>query len=411
MGLLDSPPLRPADLQRAAQREASYSSGTFDYIPVANPTDFAAVICTSEDRVGYVKRISISAIADTAGSCVILLQKSANGGGGTPTILPSAKHDVNDYSAGLALQTFGANRSSNGNGVSTNRPIIRSARLKIGTAAVPEDTLVWEFNTRESKGLMIRSLVEWYVLNLNAQTLPSNTKLAFDVEWSDAIVRRVILPGDSTRSNANFLFDTLGKYPRINSICNVRNHGSNGARLYDYRNNVNSPPYPISATVSALPQNYSQLRDKILLCYGLNDVRQGVDHTGSNITQSYLVSLLQSTVDYLKANCPKADIILQGPNPLTTDGNGSSFVILAGAWAGMSLPVAAQAITDLLYNTYEAMRGYTGVKDVIQIQDIPEFGRTCKTVAASGLHTDILHPNSAGQYLIANQIAPYILAD
>ena len=409
MSSIDSPaqvgvlsPLRSMQV-RVEGASQTYSSGVTAFTPVATPTDIAAITAQSYDRVVSVKRISISAIADAATSIEVLLQRSANGGGGTSAAQNTAKHDSGDNTATGSFIVYSANRSSGGNGVSSTRPIVRADRLRVGTAAAPSDPIVWDFATRGSKGLTLRTLVEWFVINLKGATMPAGLLMNIDVEWSEEQLQKVAMCGDSTTSNAITLFSFLGNQPRINSQRNVYNYGSNGFRLTDFLNNTNGVTYPLSNVITNMPDTFSPVEDKIVICYGINDVRTGAT------SQSQLIALLESTIASIKTSRPDIKIILWGPNSFTSDDPGSTgFVTSTGLFSGMTLAQAAQSATDILYNAYQSFSGDPRIYALVQKQDI--FGRTCVTNAASGLMTDILHPNARGQKLSGKQILPYLLA-
>lgn len=383
--------------------QQTFSSGVVNFTPAATPTDILALTTRAEDRVVHLKRVSISAIAATAGYLDVLIQRSANGGGGTSAAQVTAKHDGLDTSETGSLLAFSANRSSGGNGVSNTRPIIRSSRILVGTAAAPVAPVVFDFATRGGKGLEIRSLVEWVVVNLNGQTLPSGLLINADFEWTESRLQRVVMTGDSTTSNANFLFQYIYNQRAINSSRDVRNYGSNGFRLTDFLNNTNGVTYPLTAALNAIPEAYAPVRDKIVISYGINDVRTGAT------SEAQLTTLLESTIAAIVAARPDADIILWGPNSFTSDDPGNTgFVTSTGLFSGMTLAQAAQSATDILYYAYQSFSGDPRIYALVQKQDI--FGRTCVTNAASGLMTDILHPNARGQKLSGKQILPYLLA-
>lgn len=384
----------------------TYSSGILNFTPAATPTDICALWPQFEGRTIYLKRISVSGIATAAGALDILLQKSPNGGlPGSYTQQFPAYHDSNDALPTGGLITFGANRTSNGNGVSNSRPVVRAGRLMLGTSSAPAPALEWNFATRGSKGLALNNLIEWYVLNLNGQALPAGTQLSIDVEWTEEKKRRLIMAGDSTTSNASTLFTYLRNQHGIVSLNDLRNYGSNGYRLTDFLNNTNGVTYPLSAALSAMAENYDAVEPRLVICYGINDVRQGAT------SQAQLRTLLDSTITTAKATLPDLEITLWGPNSLTADDPGATgYVTTTGLFAGMTLAQAAQAATDILYNAYASFAGDPRVKAVVQKQDLPAFGRTVKTVAASGVMTDILHPNARGQKLAGAQILPYLRA-
>lgn len=408
MSLLSAPQqnglLSPLKAQRVSIDGISqtFSSGVAGFTPTAAATDIAAMTAGFEGRVISIKRISVSAVADAPGSLDLLLQRSPNGGGGISSAQYPARHDSLDSTPTGSLLVFSSNRTSLGNGVSNDRPVIRSAKLAIGTMSSPENPLVFDFGVRGGKGLMIRNLVEWVVLNLNGQAIPAGLKLNIDIEWTEERLQKIIMVGDSTTSNANFMHQYIRNQVGINSQRDVRNYGSNGFRLTDFINNTNGVTYPLSAAINAIPEQYSLFNDKIVICYGINDVRQG------GTSQSQLTALLDTAITTIKTALPDVEVILWGPNSLTSDDPGSTgYLTPTGIFNGMTLAQAAQSATDILYNSYQSFVGDPRVFAVLQKQDV--FGRVCKTVAASGLMNDILHPNARGQKLSGQQILPYLL--
>ncbi len=400
----------------------TYSAGYVGLTPAANPTDIAVLM--PQDYSGaaiFLRRVSISATADTAATVDVLLQRSPNGGGGTMVAMSRARHELSDALAWAAVQVYTANRSSNGNGISNERPVFRAGKLSIGTATTQAPALVWEFD--REKAPCIRNLIDYLVVNLNAQTLPANTKIDIDIEWHEENVPRVAFAGDSTFSNALDIFATLGRAGYVTSQATINNLGSNGYRLTDYLMHTNGVTYPQGGGAGVL--NYKP--DVLVIGYGINDVRTGAT------SQAQLISMIDAAI-YATLNgttsgatytsplgagtvftwpatiaaVPDCKIILWGPNSFTSDGNGSNFVeVGSGVHTGLTVPQAAQFDTDLLYNAYEAFRNDGRIHALVQRQDVT--GRTITTVAANGLMTDILHPNARGQVLLARQIKPFLV--
>ncbi len=398
-------------------------SGVVGFVPVANATDIAAFLATYYGRVGYVEKITISGTATSVGVLDVLLQRSPNGGGGTSAAQVNARLDLRDRAPTIGFYTYSANRSSGGNGIDNSRPLLAAGKLFLGTAAVPCTPLCFSFEG--PKRPAIRDLTEWIVLNLNGQPIPAGCSLDIYVEWSEEPLSPVQFAGDSTVSNATTLWEQLGNSGRLTSAANIANSGSNGARMLDALLNLNAINYPLVGPNGIL-QRLNAMPGALVLSYGLNDFRLGA------ATRNELISMLDAAIHatlngttvgavYVSplgagtsftwpttvvAN-PDARIILWGPNSLTTDGNASAFVTLTGRFAAMTLPQAAQTITDDLFAAYDAFAADPRVYRVVQKQDI--FGRTATTLAASGLMTDILHPNARGQILSARQIAPHLL--
>ena len=244
--------------------------------------------------------------------------------------------------------------------------------------------------------------------------------------------------GDSTTSNANFLFNELASTGALPALCNFNNSGSNGFRLEDALLNTNGIPFPMVGGNGILTR-LNGMPGALVLCYGINDMRTGAK------TRNELISMIDAAIHAtlngttsgatytstvgagatftwpatIVAN-PDCRIILWGPNSLTTDGNGGNFVTLTGRFAGLTVPQAAQVVTDDLYEAYEFFRNDPRIFRLVQKQDV--FGRTAVPLASSGLAaqaagwtrtaeplmTDILHPNARGQVLSARQIAPHV---
>jgi hypothetical protein len=352
----------------------------------------------------------------------VLVQRSINGGGGTSVAQPSARLDARDRAPTVALYTFTANRTSNGNGIDAQRPLLAATKLHLGTAAIPARPVTIRFEG--AKRPMLRDLTEWVVINLNGQAMPAGVSFDIFVEWSEEAMPPVQVAGDSTTSNATTLWEQLGNSGNVTALANVFNAGSNGYRLIDALLNTNGIPYPLVGPNGVL-NRLNGMPGVLVLSYGLNDLRQGA------VSRAELISMIDAAifatlngttagatyVSPLGAGtsftwpttipaCPDCRILLWSPNSLTTDGNGASLVTLTGRFAAMTLPQAAQAITDDLYLAYDAFAGDPRVWRVVHKQDV--FGRTATTLSASGLMTDILHPNARGQVLSARQLVPHL---
>lgn len=413
----------PLPVRSINRPRPTFRSGIVGFAPVATATDIAALLPTYYGRTGYVEQITISGTATAASVIDVLIQRSVEAGGGTSTSQPVAKLDMRDRSPTLSFYTFSANRTSNGNGVSTTRPMLAAAKLYLGTASVPGQPLTFRFDG--PKRPTLRDLSEWVVINLNGQVIPAGTLLDIHIEWSEEALPPAQMAGDSTTSNAVALFDQIGNSGTITSVLNISNSGSNGARLYDALLNLNGISYPLVGGNGILSR-LNAMPGILVLCYGLNDLRQGA------VTRAELISMIDAGI-YATLNGttsgasytspmgagttftwpatiianPDAKIILWGPNSLPVDGNGANYVTLTGRFASMTLPQAAQTITDDLYFAYDAFANDPRIFRLVQKQDL--FGRTSTTIAASGLMTDILHPNARGQLLSARQIIPTLL--
>lgn len=410
-------PVRPLPLSRP-----TYRSGTVGFVPPANPTDIANFFPTSYGRVGYVERITVSGTATSPAVIDVLVQRSVNGGGGTSAAQPSARLDARDRAPTVAFYTYSANRTSNGNGIDAQRPLIAAAKLHLGAGAQPGQPVTFRFDG--AKRPTLRDLTEWVVINLNGQTMPSGVSLNIMVEWSEEALPPVQIAGDSTTSNAIALWDQIGTSGELTALANIFNAGSNGYRLFDALMNLNGIPYPLVGPNGVLAR-LNGMPGVLVLCYGLNDLRQGA------VSRAELISMIDAAIHAtlngtvagatyasplgagtsftwpttVPAN-PDCRILLWSPNSLTSDGNAGNFVTLTGRFAGLTVAQAAQVITDDLRAAYDAFASDPRVWRVVHKQDV--FGRMPVSIAASGLMTDILHPNARGQVLSARQLVPHL---
>lgn len=413
----------PLPVRTLPRPRPTYRSGVVGFVPVAAATDIAALLPSYYGRVGYVEEITIQGTATAAAVLDVLIQRSVNGGGGTSAAQMVTRLDYRDRSSTHAFYTYSANRTAAGNGIDSTRPLLASGKLFLGTAAVPSRPLRFRFEG--PKRPTLRDLTEWLVINLNGQAIPAGTSLDIFIEWSEEALPPVQFSGDSTISNATALWEQLGNSGNLTAAANLFNAGSNGMRLYDALLNLNGILFPLVGGNGVLSR-LNAMPGVLVLGYGLNDLRQGAVTRGELISMidaaiyatlngttsgaSYTSPLGAGTTFVWPATIPAnpdCKIILWGPNSLTIDGNGSSFVTLTGRFAGMTLAQAAQAITDDLYEAYNAFRDDPRIFRVVQRQDL--FGRTSTTLTASGLMTDILHPNARGQVLLARQITPHVL--
>lgn len=410
----------PLPVELVQPRRPAFRSGVVGFVPPALATDILALSPQFYGRTIHVEQITICGTATAAAVIDVLVQRSANGGGGTSTTRPTAKVDARGiYSTGV-LSSYSVNRTSGGNGIDASRPLLAAEKLHLGTAAVPGNKVVIRFD--QARRPVIRELAEWIVVNLNGQTIPAGCSLDITVEWTEEAQVPVQFAGDSTTSNATRLFEELGQSGAIPAACNYNNSGSNGFRLEDALLNTGGIHYPLVGGNGIL-QRLGSIPGVLVLCFGLNDMRQGAK------TRAELVSMIDAAIHAtlngtvfgatytsplgagtsftwpatIAAN-PDARIVLWGPNSLTTDGNGASAVTLTGRFAsGYTVAQAAQQISDDLYEAYEVFRDDPRIFRLVQKQD--DYGRTCRTVAESGLMSDILHPNARGQVLSARQIA------
>lgn len=416
----------PLPVYQSLEGGCRYYAGVVGFTPVATATDIVAIAPQFYGRTTYIDRVTISGTATSASVIDVLLQRSSNGGGGTTTTAQSGYARLNDPAPTSNFYSFTANRSSGGNGISTTRHLIAPFKLYLGTASVPVAPTTITFTGKDRPTL--QDLGEWFVINLNGQTIPAGCSLNITVHWTERAIPQVLMAGDSTTSNATALFRTLSMAGELNHIGSVKNRGSNGAPLSGVLLNSGAPAYPWSGGTGIVSQMGSGVVGAVLVhSYGINDLRQGLTTreelislidasiyaalNGTTSGQTYTSTMGAGSTYTWTGTCignPDAKIILWGPNPLASDDPGATgWVSLSGRWAGMTTAQAAQAITDDLREAYAAFANDPRVFRLVQKQDV--LGITCKTVAVGGFMTDILHPNARGQTALARQIYPHIL--
>ncbi len=400
----------------------TYRSGVVGFVPSANPTDIATFLPTFYGRVAHIEQITISGTATNPTVIDVLVQRSVNGGGGTLAAQPSARLDARDRAPTVAFYTYSTNRTSNGNGIDAQRPLIAASKLHLGAGAQPGQPVTFRFEG--AKRPILRDLTEWVVINLNGQAMPPGASLNIMVEWSEEALPPVQIAGDSTTSNAIALWDQIGTSGELTALANIFNAGANGYRLFDALTNSNGIPYPLVGPNGVLAR-LNGMPGVLVLCYGLNDLRLGT------VSRAELISMIDAAIhatlngtvagttyvsslgagtsftwpSTVPAN-PDCRILLWSPNSLTSDGNAANLVTLTGRFAGLTVAQAAQIITDDLRNAYDAFASDPRVWRVVHKQDV--FGRESVSIAASGLMTDILHPNARGQVLSARQLVPHL---
>ena len=401
----------------ARREETIFRSAVAGFSPTAQATDFAALAPQFFGRSAFVRRVTISGTADSPAVLDILAQRSLSGGGGTFSTSPVGSESIADNYSAHRLYTYSTNRTSRGQGVSSERALLASGKLHLGTATVKSSALILDFHSRSGGGIALHDIEEWFVLNLNGQNIPAGCSLDVTVEWAESTVPSLFFVGDSTTSNAVHMFNRLVTERKLHNGARLANYGSNGYRLLDYLLGTGGIPWPVKQVNSRL----SGRSGVLVLCYGLNDMRQGalseaqlismIDATihatlnGTVQGQSYRSALGAGTTFDWPTNAdpaPDTKILLWGPNSLTSDGNASAAITLTGQWSGMTLPAAAQAMTDQIYRAYAAFENDPRIYAVVQKQDV--FGRKVQSLDSNGLMTDILHPAKRGQQLSADQI-------
>jgi hypothetical protein len=74
---------------------------------------------------------------------------------------------------------YTANPSALGTGA-----LIRAQKFNLGAAGAA-GSVVWDFSTRNSRGVVLRGATHQLVLNWGGAAVPAGTALDIDVEWSE----------------------------------------------------------------------------------------------------------------------------------------------------------------------------------------------------------------------------------
>lgn len=159
--------------------KATYSCGVVAFTPVATPTDIFTLV-GSATKVGRLLRIAISGFATSAISLDIqLIKRTTANSGGTSAQPTIAQYDSNDAAPTCVVNTYSANPTTG-----TSGGVVRAAKLNLGATGAA-GSIVWDFTTRNGKGLVLRGIAQLYALNWNGAAVPSGTLLDMDVEFTE----------------------------------------------------------------------------------------------------------------------------------------------------------------------------------------------------------------------------------
>ena len=157
----------------------TYSCGTGGFTPVATATDFLTIVGSASTTV-RVTRIAISGFATSAiTEEIFLIVRTTADSAGTKTSPTIAQHDQNDAAATAVVNLYSGNPTLGSSG-----GILRQAKLNCGATGAA-GTIVWDFTTRNSKGIVLRGIAQNLCLNYNGAAVPSGMSLAIDVEFSE----------------------------------------------------------------------------------------------------------------------------------------------------------------------------------------------------------------------------------
>jgi hypothetical protein len=159
--------------------KATYSCAVIGYTAYATPTDLLVLVGSASKTV-RVTRFTVSGTATSAISEDIqLIKRTAADTTGTSSQPSIAQHDSNDSAASAVVNLYSVIPGGLGTGVN-----VRSARLNLGATGAA-GTVVWDFTTRNSKGIVLRGVAQCVALNFNGAAWPSGGTLDIDVEWTE----------------------------------------------------------------------------------------------------------------------------------------------------------------------------------------------------------------------------------
>jgi hypothetical protein len=153
------------------------------FAPVATPTDII-VIQGSASKVLVVKLVKLTGAATAAGNMpALLIRRSTAGtlGSAVLTAVAAAKHDSGDAAAAATVSTVG---TANYGTLGTTAGNVGSGRVQMtalatGVAVVP---LIWDFGSREDKGIVLRGVLEHLCVNLAGAAVPSGGVIDYEIE-------------------------------------------------------------------------------------------------------------------------------------------------------------------------------------------------------------------------------------
>lgn len=193
-----------------------------------------------------------------------------------------------------------------------------------------------------------------------------NKKILF---WGDSTTAGPSPPWADIANKAGTNFGGAGQ--QLDGVV-LQNGGEIGATLTNAMNNTST--FNINWLLT-------QTFDLVVICFGINDVRQGA------VNAAGISTLLTSAVNQIHTSKPNANIVLWTPNSfLSTDPTSSGYVV----------PLAsAQTYTDALWNGYNNVVG-NWPTFVAHVDKQQIYGRTCQPT--SPLMQDIIHPDTNTGY-------------
>lgn len=159
--------------------KATYAGAVLGFTPAATPTDIFQVV-GSATKIVRVLRVSVSGIATAAATIDLqLIKRTAANTGGTTASVTINQYDSNDSAATALVNKYTANAGALGAGTT-----LRAQALNLGAAGAA-GTIVWDFSTRNGKGLVLRGIAQSLGMNWNAAAVPAGTVIDIDVEFTE----------------------------------------------------------------------------------------------------------------------------------------------------------------------------------------------------------------------------------
>ena len=154
--------------------------------PVATPTD-VIVIKGSATKTVWVKRIKITGAATAAGTMPILAVRRSDAGTVGSAVLTGITGAKCDSGHGTATATVSTVGTANYTTVGTTAGNVASGRLQMTALAtgVAANAVVWEFASRQDRGIALRGILEFLCVNLAGAAVPSGGVIDYEIETEE----------------------------------------------------------------------------------------------------------------------------------------------------------------------------------------------------------------------------------
>lgn len=164
--------------------KATYSYSSISNTPAAAATDILTITGSGSKTVRITKIVVTGNATAQAAFSMLLVRRSTADSGGTSSTPAALKYDTSDGAATAVVTLYTANPASLGTTVGTVKAF--RVPLVINTFAAPGiQTVVFDFTTRNEKGLVLRGTSDILAINGNAGTISAGGVLDFDVTWTE----------------------------------------------------------------------------------------------------------------------------------------------------------------------------------------------------------------------------------